>query len=67
MNLNMKRVIMGEQLSVSKTAEVLGCHPETVRRLERRGLIKAKRNFLNHRIFDSEEVRELKEKRERLH
>ena len=34
------------KLMISEAAKELGCHPETVRRLERRGILKAKRNWL---------------------
>ena len=55
-----------ELLTVSKVAEILDCHPETVRRLERRGLLMAKRDYRKFRIFDLKDVLQLKKGRERL-
>ena len=53
-------------ITVSKAAEILNCHPETVRRLERRGLLIAKRDYRRFRIFDINDVLQLKKERERL-
>ena len=53
-------------LTVSAVAEILKCHPETVRRLNRRGLLKAKRNYRNFRIFDLKEVLKAKKQLEEL-
>jgi DNA-binding transcriptional MerR regulator len=53
-------------LNVSAVAEILKCHPETVRRLNRRGLLKAKRNYRNFRIFDLKEVLKAKKQLEEL-
>ncbi len=53
-------------LTVSKAAKELGCHPETVRRLERRGVLKAKRDYRNFRVFDLAEVLKVKAERETL-
>ena len=53
-------------LTVSKAAEILNCHPETVRRLERRGLLTAKRDYRRFRIFEVKDVLQLKKERERL-
>jgi DNA-binding transcriptional MerR regulator len=55
-----------EILTVSKVAEILDCHPETVRRLERRGLLTAKRDYRRFRIFDLKDVLQLKKDRELL-
>ena len=53
-------------LTVSKAAEILECHAETVRRLERRGLLMAKRDYRKFRIFDLKDVLQLKKAREKL-
>lgn len=55
------------KLTVSKAAKELGCHPETIRRLERRGILKAKRNYRNFRVFELADVLKVKSERERLH
>jgi DNA-binding transcriptional MerR regulator len=54
------------KITVSKAAEKLGCHPETVRRLERRGILKAKRDYRNFRVFDLADVMRIKREREVL-
>ncbi|MBW1894416.1 MAG: MerR family transcriptional regulator [Deltaproteobacteria bacterium] len=55
-----------DKLAVSEVAKKLGCHPETVRRLERRGVLKAKRDYRNSRVFDLAEVLKVKAEREAL-
>lgn len=55
-----------EKLTVAKAARYLECHPETVRRLEKRGELKARRDYRGFRIFDLEEILKLKRIRERL-
>lgn len=53
-------------ITVSKAAEILDCHPETVRRLERRGLLTAKRDYRRFRVFDIREILKIKAEREKL-
>jgi excisionase family DNA binding protein len=55
-----------EKFTVGKAAGYLGCHPETVRRLERKGTLKGKRDYRGFRIFDLEELLKLKKLRDRL-
>ena len=55
-----------ENLTVSKAAEIINCHPETIRRLDRRGVIKAKRDYKGHRVFNLNELLRLKKEREKL-
>ena len=55
-----------EKLLVSRAAKVLNVHPETVRRLERQGTLKAKRDYRGFRVFDLNEVMRLKKEREKL-
>lgn len=57
---------MTHVLTVAKAAEVLNCHPETIRRLNRRGILKAWRDYRGFRIFNLEEVLKVKKERERL-
>lgn len=53
-------------ITVKEAAKELGCHPETVRRLNRRGILNAKRDYRNFRIFNLEEVLKIKGERETL-
>ena len=46
-------------VSIGKVAEELGIHPETIRRLERKGKIKCFRTDGNHRRYDMEEVKRM--------
>ncbi len=55
-----------EKLMVSKAAKILDCHPETVRRLERKGELKARRDYRGFRVFNLEDLWALKEKRDEL-
>jgi len=55
-----------QKLKVAQAAKKLGCHPETVRRLERRGVLKAKRDYRNFRVFDLDEILKVKAEREAL-
>lgn len=57
---------MTELLRVSKTADILDVHPETVRRMDARGELHSRRDWRGHRVFNLEEVLQAKEKRERL-
>lgn len=57
---------MTELLRVSKAADLLDVHPETVRRMDARGELRSRRDWRGHRVFDLEEVLRAKEKRERL-
>ena len=54
------------RITVIKAAEVIGCHPETVRRLNRRGVLKAKRDYRGFRIFNLEDLIKIKKEREKL-
>lgn len=45
---------------VHDVAEECHIHPNTVRRLEREGILKANRDYNNHRVFSKEEVMKLK-------
>ena len=45
---------------ISELAERVGLHPETIRRLERRGLISSQRDINNWRRYSPEVVDQLK-------
>ena len=51
---------------VAEGAAFLGCHVNTLRRLDKIGAIKAHRNYLGHRIFMLQDLLRLKADRERL-
>jgi DNA-binding transcriptional MerR regulator len=57
---------MRKNLLVSQAAEIMNCHPETIRRLNRRGVLKAKRDYRGFRIFNLEEILKIKKQREQL-
>jgi DNA (cytosine-5)-methyltransferase 1 len=49
-------------LSVAEASRVADVSPDTIRRWEKKGLIKAHRSPLNHRLFDVDEVRRVNQK-----
>jgi DNA (cytosine-5)-methyltransferase 1 len=46
-------------VSISSAAEQLALSPDTIRRWEKKGLIKSARDQYNHRIFSLEEIARL--------
>jgi len=52
---------------VAEGAAFLGCHPNTLRRLDRIGIIHAHRNYCGHRIFLLQDLLRLKSERGQLH
>ena len=57
---------MQKHLRVSKAAKVLEVHAVTVRRMDARGELNSRRDWRGHRVFDLEEILQVKKKRERL-
>jgi len=53
-------------LLITEAARVLGLHPETLRRWNRKGWLKSRRNYLGYRVFDRQEVLKIKERLEAL-
>lgn len=49
-------------LTVTEAAERIGVSPDTIRRWNKKGLIKAQRSKLNYRIFDIEEIKRIHNK-----
>lgn len=49
-------------LGVAETADKIGVSVDTIRRWEKKGLVKAHRNELNHRVFSLEEVERVHQK-----
>ena len=49
-------------INVSEASKVIGHSPDTIRRWEKKGLVKAERSKLNYRLFNIQELQELKEK-----
>ena len=54
---------MKPQFLVSDAAKVIPCHPDTLRRLERKGVIKAIRDYRGFRVFRLEDLLKLREQR----
>jgi DNA-binding transcriptional MerR regulator len=54
---------MKDLLHVAEAASLLRVHPETVRRLDRRGILKGDRDHLNYRVFKLADVLRYREKR----
>jgi len=55
-----------EKLYITEASKIVKCHPETLRRLERRGLLNAQRDYRGFRVFNLNDLLGLKRKRERL-
>lgn len=55
-----------KELKVKGAAQLLQCSNETIRRLNRRGILKAHRDFLGHRVFELDELLKVKAQREEL-
>ncbi len=44
---------------ISEAARRLGIHPSTLRDLENRGLISARRDWANYRVYSDPEIKEI--------
>jgi DNA-binding transcriptional MerR regulator len=55
---------MSAQLLISDAAKVISCHPDTLRRLEKKGLIKAVRDYRGFRVFKLADLLKLREQRQ---
>jgi len=55
-----------KHLVISEAAAIVGVHTETLRRLDRRGVLKAKRDYRGFRIYTLATLLELKKQREKL-
>lgn len=53
---------MSQLLTISNAAVQIGVSTDTIRRWDKRGLIKANRSDLNYRLFDIEEIRRIYKK-----
>jgi site-specific DNA-methyltransferase (adenine-specific) len=52
---------MKDYMTVKEAAEILGVNPETLRRWDRAGKLKAKRNPMNnYRLYSVQEIENLK-------
>ncbi|MDP2598859.1 MAG: DNA (cytosine-5-)-methyltransferase [Candidatus Liptonbacteria bacterium] len=49
-------------ITVHEAAKIIGVSPDTIRRWDKKGLIKAHRSALNYRVFDVEEIRKTHDK-----
>ncbi len=57
---------MEECLHIARAAALVGLHPETLRRLNKRGLLPAKRDWRGFRVFLIDDLQRLKAQRARL-
>ena len=55
-------VSMNTLLTISEAAEEIGVSADTIRRWEKKGLIKSARSDLNHRIFNVQEIKRIHNK-----
>lgn len=53
---------MSNLLNVHAASQAIGVSPDTIRRWDKRGLIKAQRSDQNHRLFNINEIRKLQDK-----
>lgn len=53
---------MGQALTISEAATMIGVSADTIRRWDKKGLIKANRSDLNYRLFDIEEIKRIYQK-----
>ncbi len=51
---------------VAEGAEFVGCHANTLRRLDKVGIIKARRDYRGHRVFLIQDLLKLKADRQQL-
>jgi DNA (cytosine-5)-methyltransferase 1 len=54
--------IMSELITVQDAAKIIGVSPDTIRRWDKKGLIKAHRSALNYRVFNLDEIRRTHDK-----
>ncbi|MDR3642375.1 MAG: DNA (cytosine-5-)-methyltransferase [Candidatus Doudnabacteria bacterium] len=55
-------MITNTLLTVSDAAEKIGVSPDTIRRWDKKGLIKGQRSYLNYRLFNLDEVQRMHNK-----
>ncbi len=53
---------MDTLLNVLEASKIIGVSPDTIRRWDKKGLIKAKRSTLNHRLFNVTELQRIQSK-----
>lgn len=53
-------------LLVHEVAEILNCHVNTVRNLEKNGKLSSYRDYRGYRLFDRKDVELLKKRRQRI-
>ncbi len=58
---------MSRLLTINETAETIGVSQDTIRRWEKKGLIKGSRNEHNYRVFNIAEVRRIHDKTSGIH
>lgn len=60
-------VSMNGMLTISQAANIIGISTDTIRRWEKKGLIKGFRSPLNHRLFNIEEIKRIHSKLSGVH
>ena len=51
---------MSNGYTVARVAEKLRCHPNTVKRIEKRLKIQVKRDYRNYRLYSEENVNQMR-------
>jgi len=63
-NIHYRRLNMGKTVQIKEAAELLNVSLDTIRRWDKKGLIRANRSDNNYRLFDIAELERIKAKRE---
>ena len=50
---------MDERYTICEAAKKLNCHPNTVKRLEKRLNLKIKRDYRNYRIYSPDDIKKI--------
>lgn len=52
---------MGNGYTVAKVAERLSCHPNTVKRIEKRLKLSVRRDYRNYRVYSEDVIQKMME------
>ena len=50
---------MNDRYTICEAAKKLNCHPNTVKRLEKRLNLRIKRDYRNYRIYSQEDIKKI--------
>ena len=53
-------------ITMGEITKAINCHPATIRRYEKKGIISSTRNYRNYRLFDESVIQVVLDYRERL-